>query len=154
MADQEVCYICRDSQPVASLLRSDCLSHCNCWYHRECASIIRDSRCPMCLQHDPNRPFSMESTMRNDLFLKDHYGTQYEKEVVTWYVKNLPLIEAYPHVPVIKAVVDAFIADCNMYAVRVAKNHELWKDLNKEAVENGRQRIELLLQDEKNKKQL
>ncbi len=105
-------------------------------------------RCPMCQQHDPNRPLSLEAIMRDDLFLKDYYVNQYEKEVVTWYVQNLNSIESYPNRPVMKAVVDAFIADCNMYAVRVPENHDLWKELNKQAIENDRKRIELLLSDQ------
>lgn len=99
----------------------------------------------------------MEARMRKDLFLKDRYGDDYEREVVAWYVLNIPLIEAYhrldnsPLRAVMKAVVDSFVADCNMYAVCVIDNHDEWKLLNKQAIENTRYRIQLLLEHEKNR---
>ena len=94
----------------------------------------------------------MEARMCRDLFLKDHYGNEYEKEVVTWYVQNLPLIEAYPNSSVMRAVLEAFVADCNMYAIKHIDEHEEWRSLNQQAIENARRRITLLLQDAKNKK--
>ena len=93
----------------------------------------------------------MEARMCRDLFLKDHYGNEYEKEVVTWYVQNLPLIEAYPNSSVMRAVLEAFVADCNMYAIKHIDEHEEWRSLNQQAIENARRRVILLLEDAKNK---
>jgi hypothetical protein len=94
----------------------------------------------------------MEPKMRRDLFLKDYYGNEYEAEVVKWYVRNYSLIDSYPNKGVMKAVIDAFIADCNLYALMVVENHEEWRSLNQQAIENARRRVDLLLEDWENKK--
>jgi hypothetical protein len=78
---------------------------------------------------------------------QDQCGDDFEREIVTWVENNHKAMDSYRNPTVIKAVLDAFVVDCNMYAIRLVDKHEQWKALNKQAIENTRQRVELLLED-------